>query len=149
MGSGKLLLLAAGSFVAGVVAAGLTTHSIQSYRHAQALASQVYPAPDKVRFAPQDDNRRSWLDRGLSALDIPASPFGRDEWDGSDGEAAPPQDYGYLPPQEPSPRSEAPARPAVSQDDAAADAAARAGDAAQDVIVAERSGDLRSRTPSQ
>ena len=93
MGSGKLvlLLLLAGSVGAGMLAAGATTHAMRTYR---APAVQSYPDADAGHAAPSGQdyasspqpqaNRESWLDEGLSMLDIPAWPFGRDEWDGSD-----------------------------------------------------------------
>ncbi|MCJ2179748.1 hypothetical protein [Novosphingobium album (ex Hu et al. 2023)] len=150
MGSGKLVLLfIAGSVSAGILVAGATTHGIHSYPKISlpgASSERIHEPPPA----------RSWLDDGLSTLDVPAWPFGRDEWDGSDdtggqdwpGSPAGPQghDDGLLqdvpsgtadPGYGPAPG--APPAPGTGPvDDAAAEAAQRAAAAAADVSAAER-----------
>ncbi|MEJ2456648.1 MAG: hypothetical protein P8Y58_00295 [Novosphingobium sp.] len=147
MGSGKLLLLLiAGSVGAGVLAAGATTHAMRVYPK---MPSPAVSGRNETSPHPAYGRSRSWLDDGLSALDIPAWPFGRDEWDGSDDsgrhrepgygvgqDALPGADHDALP--APAGPEDADQNDAPSTPDAAAVAATRAMAAAQDVIAAER-----------
>lgn len=96
MGSGKLAgLLIAGALAAGALAAGATTHSMRSYHGTapdSARLDQAHPSKGQLH--------KSWLEEGLSMLDSPAWPFGRDEWDGtanSKARADTDDDSGYTP----------------------------------------------------
>ncbi|PNU02409.1 hypothetical protein A8V01_08405 [Novosphingobium guangzhouense] len=140
--------------IAGAAFAALTTGALPKFADPAANRSVVYEAPPA---------QRSWLDEGLSALNSPAWPFGR----GAHEEVPPPEPpqdyapYGYGPPDDydddaweqrqygnhapyqsedyASSASAADSQPlpALPRADAADDAAARAADAAQDVISAE------------
>ncbi|MEE4454045.1 hypothetical protein [Novosphingobium resinovorum] len=152
MSLGKLALLLVVGGLAGATFAAVTTRSLSSHASFEHLPTDR-PAP------------RSWLDEGLSALDTPAWPFGPEVGDDR-GELAegPPDDYaadGYglseryadeawerrrdIQYGQPVTDVQSPAPDAVSepspitrrQDDAASAAAARAADAAQDVMAAE------------
>lgn len=153
MSAGKLALLLVVGGLAGAAFATLTTGSLPRFS-----------SPEHARSIMIEGNapQRSWLDEGLSALDSPAWPFGRGAHDrGPEQTLAPPDGYApydYGPSDDygdgswergqyggrsaysdeayaPAPPPETP-HPAPKQD-SASDAAARAADAAQDVIAAE------------
>ncbi|WP_232494336.1 hypothetical protein [Novosphingobium kaempferiae] len=153
MSAGKLALLLVVGGLAGAAFATLTTGSLPHFS-----------SPEHARSVTIEgsSSHRSWLDEGLSALDSPAWPFGRGAHDREPEHPVPPPDgyapYGYGAPDDygdgswergqyggrsaysgeeyvPAPAPEAP-RPAP-REDSASDAAARAADAAQDVIAAE------------
>ncbi|MCJ2186597.1 hypothetical protein [Novosphingobium beihaiensis] len=143
MGSGKLvLLLIAGSVCAGILAASATTHAMRTYPKVPVIAAR--PTADYARRALALGGNSSWIEDDLSALDIPAWPFGRDEWDGSDdagqpdGQSGPASGMDQPPGAEPAGEPLAPG--GSTAQDAAADAAARAEAAAADVTAAERNG---------
>lgn len=162
MGSGKLvLLLVAGSIGAGILLASATTQAMRSYPKMPLLGAAPHRADPPS--PPAYGKSRSWVDEGLSALDIPAWPFGRDEWDGSDdisddtsADDTGTQDWAGTPAygdglQQDFPPGMANPGNAESADapmppdtgavhDAAADAAQRAATAAADVSAAERGG---------
>jgi len=151
--AGKLALLLVVGGLAGAAFATLTTGSLPRFSN-----------PDHARSVTIEGNapQRSWLDEGLSALDSPAWPFGRGAHDRAPEQTLPPPDgyapYDYSPSDDygdgswergqyggrstyreegdavaPPPETTHPA----PQRDSAADAAARAADAAQDVMAAE------------
>lgn len=153
MAAGKLVLLLLAGGIAGAAFAGISTRTMHFPRSDQARAES-----EGYGIAPA---RRSWLDEGLSVLDTPAWPFGPaahepppDAYsadgtaaeDGPDGfviypgpaphapelsPALPPESPNASTPEQPNPM------PTRAGGDAASDAAARAANAAQDVIAAE------------
>ena len=159
MRAGILLLLAVAAVIgAGAIAAGFTTRGMPTYRSPPAR-DHAYPTVRQEAPSAPDDNEQSWLDRELSALDIPAWPFGRDQWVGTDD----PADRGepgsdaqpYAPDRDTADLSYGPTSGAADQQqrepraipqrDAAAEAAARANAAAEAVIAAEGDPDRFSR----
>lgn len=93
MSVGKLTLLLIAGGLAGAAFATMSAGPLRAYRQ--------HEAPVAIAPATQDDRveepvRPGWLDEGLSALDSPAWPFGRGEWD--NGPPAPePLPDGYAP----------------------------------------------------
>lgn len=157
MSGAKFALLLIVGGIAGAAFAVVTTGAMPKFSQPEAHRAAV------LTDAPPA--QRSWLDKGLSALNSPAWPFGR----GADdvGPSMPPDEppYGYGPPDDyddgawerrqygshgPYQREDYAAgdsqpmsapgsahSPVAPRADAAADAAARAADAAQDVMSAE------------
>lgn len=159
MGSGRLVLLAIAGLGAGVLVAAATTHDMRriSAPHEDMAGPGNRPAHKTgLDYAAQGAVPRehhSWMDEGLAALDMPAWPFGRAEWEGNEdtgsptgfGDPAGAVNYGDgLHPNAASTLgpsiAEGNAAPSLAPGpahDAAAEAAERAGAAATDAIAAE------------